>query len=97
MHLSPKMNQERRGINTRAVTHPDAQALLFLSRQLRANLQQVFNKHDCNTFIHVITTVPASTEKNSHLTGVKDNILHTLKNLFHYLIFGCATQLLSMQ
>lgn len=92
------MNQERCGINARAVTHPDAHALLFLSSQLRANLQQVFNKHYCNAFIHVTATVPAFTEKkNSHLTSIKDNILYALKNLFHYLIFGCATQLLSMQ
>lgn len=91
------MNPEHCGINARAVTHPDAQALLFLSSQLRANLQQVFNKHYCNAFIHVTATVPAFTEKNSHLTSIKDNILYALKNLFHYLIFGCATQLLSMQ
>lgn len=63
MHLSPRMNQEHCRINARAVTHPDAQALLFLSSQLRANLQQVFNKHYCNAFIHVTATVPAFTEK----------------------------------
>lgn len=57
------MNQEHCRINARAVTHPDAQALLFLSSQLRANLQQVFNKHYCNAFIHVTATVPAFTEK----------------------------------